>query len=352
MTNAATAIAADLSQALRTMPKAELHVHIEGTLEPELALALAERNHVALPWTDLEELRRQYEFENLQSFLDLYYQLMATLRTADDFRDLMLAYLERAAADGVRHAEIFFDPQVHVGNGIDLDTVIDGLLEGLRLGRERFGITGGLILCIVRDMPVASAEAMLTAARHRAGDLIGVGLDSAEVGYPPSLFAEVFAKARALGLHCVAHAGEEGPAAYVAEALDLLHAERIDHGIHAIDDEALVRRLAATGTPLTCCPLSNQRLQVVHDLHDLPLRRFLDAGVAITVNSDDPAYFGGYIAANYEAMASVGFTLDELSRLAENSIRATFLPNADKQALLDELDGWKARHLGDECPAS
>ncbi|MBS6946897.1 MAG: adenosine deaminase [Bifidobacterium scardovii] len=352
MTNAATAIAADLSQALRTMPKAELHVHIEGTLEPELALALAERNHVALPWTDLEELRRQYEFENLQSFLDLYYQLMATLRTADDFRDLMLAYLERAAADGVRHAEIFFDPQVHVGNGIDLDTVIDGLLEGLRLGRERFGITGGLILCIVRDMPVASAEAMLTAARHRAGDLIGVGLDSAEVGYPPSLFAEVFAKARALGLHCVAHAGEEGPAAYVAEALDLLHAERIDHGIHAIDDEALVRRLAATGTPLTCCPLSNRRLQVVHDLHDLPLRRFLDAGVAITVNSDDPAYFGGYIAANYEAMASVGFTLDELSRLAENSIRATFLPNADKQALLDELDGWKARHLGDECPAS
>lgn len=349
MTNAATAIAADLS---RTMPKAELHVHIEGTLEPELALALAERNHVALPWTDLEELRRQYEFENLQSFLDLYYQLMATLRTADDFRDLMLAYLERAAADGVRHAEIFFDPQVHVGNGIDLDTVIDGLLEGLRLGRERFGITGGLILCIVRDMPVASAEAMLTAARHRAGDLIGVGLDSAEVGYPPSLFAEVFAKARALGLHCVAHAGEEGPAAYVAEALDLLHAERIDHGIHAIDDEALVRRLAATGTPLTCCPLSNRRLQVVHDLHDLPLRRFLDAGVAITVNSDDPAYFGGYIAANYEAMASVGFTLDELSRLAENSIRATFLPNADKQALLDELDGWKARHLGDECPAS
>ncbi|MDU2422475.1 MAG: adenosine deaminase [Bifidobacterium scardovii] len=352
MTNAATAIAADLSQALRTMPKAELHVHIEGTLEPELALALAERNHVALPWTDLEELRRQYEFENLQSFLDLYYQLMATLRTADDFRDLMLAYLERAAADGVRHAEIFFDPQVHVSNGIDLDTVIDGLLEGLRLGRERFGITGGLILCIVRDMPVASAEAMLTAARHRAGDLIGVGLDSAEVGYPPSLFAEVFAKARALGLHCVAHAGEEGPAAYVAEALDLLHAERIDHGIHAIDDEALVRRLAATGTPLTCCPLSNRRLQVVHDLHDLPLRRFLDAGVAITVNSDDPAYFGGYIAANYEAMASVGFTLDELSRLAENSIRATFLPNADKQALLDELDGWKARHLGDECPAS
>ena len=352
MTNAATAIAADLSQALRTMPKAELHVHIEGTLEPELALALAERNHVALPWTDLEELRRQYEFENLQSFLDLYYQLMATLRTADDFRDLMLAYLERAAADGVRHAEIFFDPQVHVGNGIDLDTVIDGLLEGLRLGRERFGITGGLILCIVRDMPVASAEALRTAARHRAGDLIGVGLDSAEVGYPPSLFAEVFAKARALGLHCVAHAGEEGPAAYVAEALDLLHAERIDHGIHAIDDEALVRRLAATGTPLTCCPLSNRRLQVVHDLHDLPLRRFLDAGVAITVNSDDPAYFGGYIAANYEAMASVGFTLDELSRLAENSIRATFLPNADKQALLDELDGWKARHLGDECPAS
>lgn len=352
MTNAAPAIAADLSQALRTMPKAELHVHIEGTLEPELALALAERNHVALPWTDLEELRRQYKFENLQSFLDLYYQLMATLRTADDFRDLMLAYLERAAADGVRHAEIFFDPQVHVGNGIDLDTVIDGLLEGLRLGRERFGITGGLILCIVRDMPVASAEAMLTAARHRAGDLIGVGLDSAEVGYPPSLFAEVFAKARALGLHCVAHAGEEGPAAYVAEALDLLHAERIDHGIHAIDDEALVRRLAAEGTPLTCCPLSNRRLQVVHDLRDLPLRRFLDAGVAITVNSDDPAYFGGYIAANYEALASVGFTLDELSRLAANSIRATFLPDADKQALLDELDGWKARHLGDECPAS
>ncbi|MBW3091091.1 adenosine deaminase [Bifidobacterium miconisargentati] len=320
--------------ALRALPKAELHLHIEGTLEPELALELAERNGVMLPWTSLDELKRQYAFENLQSFLDLYYQLMAVLKTADDFRDLMLAYLKRAAADGVRHAEIFFDPQVHLGNGLDLDTVMDGLLEGLRLGRERYGIGGGLILCIVRDLPVESARHVLELAAPRAADLIGIGLDSAEVGYPPSLFADVFVRARELGLHCVAPAGEEGPAAYVTEALDLLHAERIDHGVHAADDPAVTRRLAEEHIPLTCCPLSNRRLQVVHDLRDLPLRKLIEAGVTVTVNSDDPAYFGGYIGANYEALAEIGFTYDELKALAADSIRASFLPEADKRALL------------------
>lgn len=323
-----------MRKALRALPKAELHLHIEGTLEPELALELAKRNSVTLPWFDVETLRAQYQFANLQSFLDLYYQLMAVLKTADDFRDLMLAYLQRAAADGVRHVEVFFDPQVHMNNGLDLETVMDGLLDGLRIGRERYGISGGLILCIVRDLPVESAQHVIDLAAPRARDLIGVGLDSAEVGYPPSLFANVFDRARKLGLHCVAHAGEEGPAEYVTEALNDLHAERIDHGIHAADDPAVVERLAREQIALTCCPLSNRRLQVVQNVRDLPLRKLIDAGVIVTINSDDPAYFGGYIGANYEALADIGFTYEELSDLAANSIRASFLDSEAKRSLL------------------
>lgn len=323
------------------MPKAELHLHIEGTLEPELALDLARRNGVQLPWNGLDELRAQYCFENLQSFLNLYYQLMAVLRTADDFRDLMLAYLERAHADGVHHAEIFFDPQVHLDNGLDFDMVVDGLLEGLAIGEERYGISGGLILSIVRDKPVESARSMIDLAEHRAGDLIGVGLDSAEVGYPPSLFEECFAHARAMGLHCVAHAGEEGPADYVTQALDLLHAERIDHGIHAIDSPEVTARLAREGIALTVCPLSNRRLQVVDELRELPIRRFLDQGVAVTVNSDDPAYFGGYIGANYQALADIGFGADELAGFAENSIKHSFAAEERRRQLLGQLAKWR-----------
>jgi adenosine deaminase len=333
---------AALIEAIRSMPKAELHLHIEGTLEPELALELAARNGVNLPFEGLEDLRAHYRFENLQSFLNLYYQLMAVLRTADDFRDLMLAYLKRAHADGVRRAEIFFDPQVHMNNGLDIDTVMDGLLEGLRIGRKRFGIGGGLILCIVRDLPVESAHKTLDAVAHRSADLLGIGLDSAEVGYPPSLFSEVFARAAGMGLHRVAHAGEEGSADYVVQALDDLHAERIDHGIHAERDPALVRRLARDGTPLTVCPLSNMRLQVVRSIEELPLRRLMESGVTVTINSDDPAYFGGYIAKNYEALADAGFSLDELARFAENSIAATFAQAAEQQKLLGELAAWRA----------
>lgn len=331
--------------ALRNMPKAELHLHIEGTLEPELALRLARRNRMSLPWTSIDDLKRQYAFSNLQSFLDLYYRLMAVLTTEDDFRDLMLAYLHRASQDGVRHAEIFFDPQIHIRNGSGLNTVMDGLLEGLRLGHERYGISGGLILSIVRDMPVESAERLLDEAEHRTEDLVGIGLDSAEVGYPPSLFSHVYDRATAMGLHRVAHAGEEGPAEYIHETLDVLHVERIDHGIRAIDDPQLMSRLADEGIVLDICPLSNRRLQVVNDLHELPLREFLEAGVPVTINSDDPAYFGGYIGANYIALAETGYSLEALAATAHNSIQASFLDDAAKRRLFDELGRWKTRYL-------
>ncbi|MEE8738035.1 MAG: adenosine deaminase [Bifidobacterium sp.] len=335
----------DVSEAVRSLPKAELHVHIEGTLEPGLALDLAKRNGVSLPWATIDELRRQYEFGDLQSFLDLYYQLMGTLASADDFHDLMLAYLAHAVADGVRHAEIFFDPQVHIRNGLDIDAVMDGLLSGLAEGRKRFGITGGLILSIVRDLPIESADSVLDAVQNRAGDLLGIGLDSAEVGYPPSLFVHVYDRAREMGLHCVAHAGEEGSSDYVAQALDLLHAERIDHGVHAIDDPALVARIARSGIALTACPLSNRRLQVVKDLHDLPLQEFLRAGVPVTVNSDDPAYFGGYIADNYAALEKIGFSLEQLGAIALNSIHASFISPEEMRDLEAQYASWKARYL-------
>ena len=328
---------------ISSLPKAELHLHIEGTLEPELAMSLAERNNVALPFRDLDELKSKYHFTDLQSFLDLYYQLMAVLRTSDDFRDLMLAYLRRAHDDGVGHTEIFFDPQVHLGNGLSLDVVMDGLLEGLAEGYQRYGITGGLIMCIVRDLPVDSASALLKTASARADDLLGIGLDSAEVGYPPELFADVFAKAGALGLHRVAHAGEEGPAEYIYQALDVLNVERIDHGVHAVDDPKLLARLAEEEIALTVCPLSNVRLQVVDSVADVPVRQLLDAGVKVTINSDDPAYFGGYAAANYQALADVGFSLDELREMAVNSVNASFAQPARKQQLLDEIAVWDAR---------
>lgn len=341
----ATTITPDLHAAIISMPKAELHLHIEGTLEPQLAMQLAERNRITLPWQSLDELRAEYNFSNLQSFLDLYYQLMAVLRTQEDFRDLMLAYLERAAHDGVRRAEIFFDPQVHMNNGTDLDIVMDGLLEGLRLGRERWGVDGALIMCILRDQPVESAEALLDAAEHRIHDLLGIGLDSAEVGYPPRLFSNVYARARALGLHVVAHAGEEGPAEYVHEALDILRVERIDHGNHAADDPTLVTRLATEGIPFTMCPLSNRRLQVVEDLHDLPTLHLLNAGIRVTINSDDPAYFGGYIGDNYEALASIGLTLEQLAQCARNSFEAAFLTDEKRKPLIDALDAWERDNL-------
>ncbi|RSX49674.1 adenosine deaminase [Bifidobacterium castoris] len=335
----------DMQTALATMPKAELHLHIEGTLEPELAFEFARRNGVRLPWRTLDELRAQYRFANLQSFLDLYYALMRTLRTADDFRDLMLAYLERAARDGVMHAEIFFDPQVHVfTDHVDYDTVLDGLREGLRLGAERYGVTGALILSLVRDMDVATADRILDMAQTRSDEVIGVGLDSAEAGHPPSMFVDQFARARSLGWHAVAHAGEEGPADYIRQALDLLHAERIDHGIHILDDDELEARVIRDRIPLTCCPLSNLRLQVVGSIDDHPLPRMVHDGLVCTVNSDDPAYFGGYVAANYAALASTGMPLDMLAALAANSIEASFADDADKERMRGRLARWRDEH--------
>lgn len=340
-----THISPATEQALRKLPKAELHLHIEGTLEPELALKLAERNNINLPFADLDDLKTHYEFENLQSFLDLYYQLMSVLRTRQDFTDLMLAYLARANADGVRRAEIFFDPQVHMNNGLDFDVVLDGLLEGLRIGHERFGIDGGLIMCIIRDMPVDSAEALLDTAASRAGDLLGIGLDSAEVGYPPELFSHVYERAARLGLHLVAHAGEEGPADYVRQALDSLHVERIDHGVRTATDGDLVARIARDGIALTVCPLSNHRLQVVRDVADLPVRQLFDAGVKVTLNSDDPAYFGGYIGDNYIAMARIGMSLDELATIAEYSLKSSFATPEQKTTYANALADWKRIHL-------
>ncbi|WP_137654929.1 adenosine deaminase [Bifidobacterium moukalabense] len=340
-----TSISPTDEQALRELPKAELHLHIEGTLEPELAMKLAERNNVSLPFANLDDLKAHYEFENLQSFLDLYYQLMSVLRTRQDFTDLMLAYLARANADGVRRAEIFFDPQVHMSNGLDFDLVLDGLLEGLRIGHERFDIDGGLIMSIIRDMPVDSAEALLDTATSRANDLLGIGLDSAEVGYPPELFGHVYERAARLGLHLVAHAGEEGPADYVRRALDFLHVERIDHGVHAAADNDLVARIARDGIALTVCPLSNHRLQVVQDVADLPVRQLLDTGVKVTLNSDDPAYFGGYIGDNYIVMARTGMSLDELATIAEYSLESSFATPEQKAIYANALADWKRIHL-------
>lgn len=316
-------------------PRVELHVHIEGTLEPEMVFELAARNGVDLPYESVEALRELMSFEDLPSFLDLYYAACAVLVTRDDFRDLMVAYLRRASAAGVEHAEIFFDPQTHTPRGVAIDDVIDGLLDGIAIGRDELGVTAGLILCFLRDRPVAEAAATLESVAHRAGDLLGVGLDSAEVGYPPRLFAEVFDRARELGLRTVAHAGEEGPSDYVLEALDVLRAERIDHGIRSMEDPELVERLRTEQTPLTICPFSNVRLQAVTELTAHPLKRMLDAGLNVSIHSDDPAYFGGYIDDNHrEIESALGLSAAELDTLATNAINSAFISDARRDELL------------------
>ncbi|MDX3224466.1 adenosine deaminase [Streptomyces sp. ME19-01-6] len=321
------------------LPKAELHLHIEGTLEPELAFALAERNGVELPYATQDELRAAYSFTDLQDFLDLYYALMAVLRTEDDFADLTNAYLARARAQGVRHAEIFFDPQAHTARGVAIGTVIDGLSRALDAAEETYGITTRLIMCFLRDESAESALETFESARPYLDRLTAVGLDSAEVGNPPSMFREVYARAREAGLKCVAHAGEEGPPAYVWEALDVLGVDRVDHGVRSLEDEALVARLVADQIPLTVCPLSNVRLRVVDRLEDHPLRAMLDAGLLVTVNSDDPAYFGGYAGDNFDAVRDA-LRLDDttLRALARNSFRASFLDEAVRAAYLKEVD--------------
>ena len=311
------------SAQVAALPKAELHLHIEGTLEPELALELAARNGVALPYQDVAALRNAYSFSDLSSFLTLYYECMAVLRTAEDFADLASAYLARARADGVTRVEMFFDPQMHASRGLPLAEVISGLRAAADRSAASGGPQVGLIACFLRDRGPDDAMTTLGALAGHIDQLLGVGLDSAEVGYPPGDFAEVFEVARGLGLHTVAHAGEEGPPEYVWQAIDLLGVERVDHGIRSVEDPALLRRLAADGTPLTVCPLSNVRLRCVPAIEQHPLPALLDAGVKVTVNSDDPAYFGGYVAENYLALASgLGLGLSDLAALAANSVNA------------------------------
>ncbi|MCG8694281.1 MAG: adenosine deaminase, partial [Minwuiales bacterium] len=306
------------------LPKAELHLHIEGTLEPELMFALAARNEVALPYASVDELRAAYDFGNLQDFLDLYYQGTAVLQTERDFYDLTYAYLEKARADNVLHAEIFFDPQAHTDRGVPFAAVIDGIECACRDAEATLGITSKLIMCFLRHLDQAAARKTLDQALPHKHRIVAVGLDSSEVGHPPSKFRQVFARARDAGFLTVAHAGEEGPAEYVHEALDLLRVRRIDHGNRALDDPALVSRLAAEGMPLTVCPLSNLKLCVVDDMADHPLKRMLDLGLTVTVNSDDPAYFGGYVNANYRAVQqALDLGRDDLATLARNSFEAS-----------------------------
>jgi adenosine deaminase len=326
---------------IELLPKAELHLHIEGTLEPDMVFALADRNGVTLPFDSVDDLTSRYSFTDLQSFLDLYYACMSVLRTEDDFAELASAYLARAWAQGVRHAELFFDPQAHTSRGVSVDDVIDGLQRALGEAHRQWGMTGGLILCFLRHLPAADAMATLESVAHRSGDLLGVGLDSAEVGFPPHLFKDVFARAKELGLHAVAHAGEEGPPEYVWEALEILNVERIDHGVRALEDPRLVAHLRERGIPLTVCPLSNVRLGGVASIDLHRLKDMLDAGLTVTINSDDPAYFGGYIADNYRVVASaLELSDDNLRQMAAFSIEASFLPVEAKAPLLAEIAAW------------
>ena len=326
---------------IAALPKAELHLHIEGSLEPELMFELAQRNHVAIPFGSVEEVRAAYAFSNLQDFLDIYYQGMGVLHTEQDFTDLTAAYCERANADNVRHIEIFFDPQGHTPRGVAFGTVVTGITRALDDAMARYGMTSRLILCFLRHLSEAEAEATLDAALPWLHRIAGVGLDSSEVGHPPSKFERVFARARAVGLRIVAHAGEEGPPEYVHEALDLLKVDRIDHGNRSLEDAALVGRLAAEGMTLTVCPLSNLKLCVVGDIADHPLRTMLDAGLKVTVNSDDPSYFGGYVNANYQAVAdALDLSKDELLTLARNSFTGSFLDDADKAKHLAAIDTY------------
>jgi adenosine deaminase len=331
-------LTSEILELIERLPKVELHVHLEGTLEPELAFELAGRNGVELPFGSTEAMRAALDFEDLQAFLDVYYAACAVLRTRADFRELTLAYMARAHADRVRHVEPFFDPQTHTERGVPIGDVVGGILDGLAEGERRYGITSGLILSFLRHLPPASADATLAAAEPFIDRLAAVGLDSSEVGFPPEPFAGTFARARALGLHAVAHAGEEGEAELVARTLDSLRVERIDHGVRAADSLEVVRRLAEERVTLTACPNSNVRLRVFASMDRSPVKRLLDAGVAVTVNSDDPAYFGGYIGENYRKLAAaLDLTVSDLHRLARNAIEGSFASDSRKRELLDEL---------------
>lgn len=334
---------ADRNAFIDALPKAELHLHIEGSLEPEMLFALAQRNGVAIPFASVEDVRAAYDFSNLQDFLDIYYQGMGVLQTSQDFYDLTFAYLLRAHADNVRHVEIFFDPQGHTERGVSFDTAIGGILRALDAGQDQLGISYGLIMCFLRHLDEDAAFATLLEAEPWLDRITGVGLDSSEVGHPPSKFARVFAAAKAKGLKLVAHAGEEGPPAYVWEALDVLHVDRIDHGNRALEDAALVQRIVADGQTLTVCPLSNLKLCVIDTIADSPVRQMLDTGIRATINSDDPAYFGGYVNANFKAIAqALDLSRDQLVQLARNSFTGSFLPAAEQAKHLDAIRNLSA----------
>ena len=330
---------------LRRMPKAELHLHIEGSLEPELIFKLAARNGVALPYPSVEALRAAYAFSDLQSFLDIYYAGASVLLKEQDFFDMAWAYFERAAADNVVHAEIFFDPQTHTERGVPIEAVILGLDHACRRAHAEFGISSALILCFLRHLSEDAAFQTLEQALPWRRHFVGVGLDSSERGHPPEKFARVFARCRELDLHLVAHAGEEGPPAYIESALDVLKVERIDHGVRCTEDPALVRRLARERVPLTVCPLSNVKLRVFDRLADHNLPALLDAGLCVTINSDDPAYFGGYVVQNYlETFAALPrLTAAHARQLAANSFEASFVPAEQKARWRRELDAVAER---------
>ncbi|WP_409423003.1 adenosine deaminase [Pseudaeromonas sp. ZJS20] len=327
-----------MKQFIAALPKVELHLHIEGTLEPELMFALAKRNGISLPYADVAALATAYDFHNLQSFLDLYYQGAAVLQTEQDFFDLTWAYLVRCHEQHVVHTEVFFDPQTHLVRGIDMGTVVGGITAALDKAEQQWGISSCLILCFLRHLSEADALATLEAAIPYLDKIQGVGLDSSEVGNPPSKFVQVFARARALGLKAVAHAGEEGPASYIWEALDQLQVCRVDHGVRSTDDPRLIARLAEEQIPLTVCPLSNTRLKVFDQMADHSILRLLDQDVCVTVNSDDPAYFGGYMQENFEALAKdLKASKEQLRQLALNGVQASWMPSLRKKRLIGEI---------------
>jgi len=326
---------------IRQLPKAELHLHIEGTLEPELMFALAKRNAVTLRFGSIEEVRAAYQFTDLQSFLDIYYEGAQVLLQEQDFYDLTWAYLERVQAQHVRHVEIFFDPQTHTDRGVPFETVITGIHRALDDGERKLGISHQLIMCFLRHLSAEAAMTTLEQALPFRDWIIGVGLDSSEVGHPPEKFVTVFARARAEGFLTVAHAGEEGPPEYVWQALDQLKVKRIDHGVRSIEDSTLVERLRADAIPLTVCPLSNVKLCVYDTMEHHSLKELLNAGLCVTVNSDDPAYFGGYVNENFVAAhQALGLSRRELYRLARNSFEAAFLDDGSKETLIAELDTY------------
>ncbi len=327
------------------LPKAELHLHIEGTFEPELMFELAERNRITLPFESVEALRKAYDFSELQDFLDIYYQGMNVLRTEQDFYDLTWAYLEKVSKQAVRHIEIFFDPQGHVERGIAFETVLNGIHSALVQGKKEFDISFGIIMCFLRHLDEEDAFKTLDSALPHKDRIIGVGLDSSEIGHPPSKFQRVFARARDEGFHVVAHAGEEGPPEYIYEALDLLKVERVDHGNTSLRDEALVQRLLREEIPLTVCPLSNTKLCVVDDIKNHPLPKMLELGLKAMINSDDPAYFGGYLNENYEAVSPLLGSTDQekkekLLLLASNSFTSAFISEAEKEQYLQEIAAY------------